>query len=210
MRHAKSGWVTAGGLVLLAVVPIAAGLSRLHELAAHVPVTAANARFFAAPVPIVVHLVASLVFAVLGAFQFVPIIRISWPVWHRGAGRLLAVCGLAAALSGLWMSLTYPLPPSDGPALKLIRVAVGVAMALSIILAVIAIRRRDVRAHAAWMTRAYALGMGAGTQVLTHLPWFILVGGMPDADTRAWLMGAGWGINLVAAEIANVRRRRAS
>jgi hypothetical protein len=74
--------------------------------------------------------------------------------------------------------------------------------------AVRAILRRDVASHGAWMTRAYAIGMGAGTQVLTHLPWFILVGGMPDPFTRAWLMGAGWGINLVVAEIVNFRRSR--
>jgi hypothetical protein len=27
------------------------------------------------------------------------------------------------------------------------------------------------------MTRAYAIGLGAGTQVLTHLPWFVLADG---------------------------------
>jgi hypothetical protein len=54
------------------------------------------------------------------------------------------------------------------------------------------------------MTRAYAIGMGAGTQVLTHLPWFILIGDTGVAS-RAVLMGAGWGINLIVAEIA-IRR----
>jgi hypothetical protein len=41
--------------------------------------------------------------------------------------------------------------------------------------------------------------MGAGTQVLTHLPWFLLVG-QPRETARAVLMGAGWIINLVVAE----------
>ena len=40
--------------------------------------------------------------------------------------------------------------------------------------------------------------MGAGTQVLTHLPWFLLVG-RPGEFARALLMGAG-GINLAVAE----------
>ncbi len=110
-------------------------------------------------------------------------------------------------MSGLWLSLSPGLPPSDNETLKYIRLAAASAMALSIVLAVVAIRRRNVTAHAAWMTRAYALGLGAGTQVLTHLPWFILAGGMPDPATRAVLMGAGWGINLIAAEIVNARRR---
>ena len=49
------------------------------------------------------------------------------------------------------------------------------------------------------MTRAYALGMGAGTQVLTHLPWFLLVG-KPGELARATLMAAGWMINILVAE----------
>lgn len=35
--------------------------------------------------------------------------------------------------------------------------------------------------------------------MLTHLPWFILVG-KPGESSRAMLMGAGWVINLVVAE----------
>jgi hypothetical protein len=49
------------------------------------------------------------------------------------------------------------------------------------------------------MTRAYAIGLGAGTQVLTHLPWFILIG-KPGESARAVLMGAGWVINVLVAE----------
>jgi hypothetical protein len=49
------------------------------------------------------------------------------------------------------------------------------------------------------MVRAYAIGLGAGTQVLTHLPW-VLYFGAPDELTRALLMGAGWAINLAVAE----------
>jgi len=49
------------------------------------------------------------------------------------------------------------------------------------------------------MIRAYAIGLGAGTQVLTHLPWFILVG-RPDELSRGVLMGAGWIINVAVAE----------
>ena len=44
---------------------------------------------------------------------------------------------------------------------------VGSAMAASIVLGFAAIRRRDIPAHRAWMIRAYALALGAGTQVFT-------------------------------------------
>ena len=42
--------------------------------------------------------------------------------------------------------------------------------------------------------------MGAGTQVLTHLPWLIFVGGRPGEGSRAVMMGLAWIINAVLAE----------
>jgi hypothetical protein len=80
-------------------------------------------------------------------------------------------------------------------------------MAAAIVLAVVAIRRGDVRTHSAWMTRAYAIGLGAGTQVFTFLPW-TLVFGAPDQAVHSVLMGAGWVINLAVAEVVIRRRAR--
>jgi hypothetical protein len=57
------------------------------------------------------------------------------------------------------------------------------------------------------MIRAYALGMGAGTQVFTHLPWFLLVG-TPRGLARDSLMAAGWLINVFVAERVVRRPRR--
>jgi hypothetical protein len=74
----------------------------------------------------------------------------------------------------------------------------GWAMAASIVLGIVAIRRRDVGGHRAWIMRAYAIGMGAGTQVVVHLPWF-LIAGVPGELARALLMGAGCAINLAVA-----------
>jgi len=83
----------------------------------------------------------------------------------------------------------------------------GAAMTASLVLAIVAIPRRDFIAHGEWMTRAYAIGMGAGTQVLTHLPWFLLAG-RPGETSRAILMGAGRVINVAVAE-GIIHRRRA-
>ena len=69
----------------------------------------------------------------------------------------------------------------------------------SVVLSLDAIRRRRFAEHGAWMTRAYAIGMGAGTQVITHLPWFLLVG-QPTEGPRAVMMGLGWLINIAVAE----------
>ena len=95
--------------LLLSAVPIAAGAFRVAELTgggAVTPdkITPENARFFASPLPVTLHILSSSLYAVLGAFQFAPGFRRRRLGWHRAAGRVLVVCGLVAALSGLWMT----------------------------------------------------------------------------------------------------------
>ena len=201
----RTEWLILAMLILLSLVPAVFGTIRLAELARGAHVTAANARFFAQPLPVVLHILAVIPYSMVGAFQFVPSFRRRRRGWHRAAGKVLVMLGLVAALSGLWMAHFYPWPDGDGQALYVIRLVFGTAMAASIILAVAAVRRRDFVSHGAWMLRAYAIGMGAATQVLTHLPWFILFG-KPGESSRAFLMGAGWVINLAVAEWL-IRRR---
>ena len=72
-------------------------------------------------------------------------------------------------------------------------------MVASIILGIAAILRRDIPRHRAWMMRGYAIGLGAGTQAVTQLPW-ILAFGFPAELPRAFLMAGAWLINLAIAE----------
>jgi len=203
----KREWLAPTGLIMLSLVPVAAGGARVAELASGAQVTPDNARFFAMPLPVLVHIFAASTYCLLGAFQFVPSFRRRRLGWHRAAGRLLVPCGLAAALSGLWMTMFYPDAPGDGALLTGFRLVFGSAMALSIVLGFVAVRRRDIARHRAWMVRGYAIGLGAGTQVLTHVPW-LLAFGVPGTFTRALLMLAGWVINLAVAEWV-LRRRPA-
>ncbi|WP_197087856.1 DUF2306 domain-containing protein [Micromonospora sp. HK10] len=193
------------GLILLSAVPVIAGAARLTEITGGAAVTPGNARFLASPVPVLVHIVGATLYCLLGALQFARRLRRRRPGWHRLAGRLLIPCGLAAALSGMWMAACYPRPPFDHVLLTPIRLVVGAAMAGCIVLGVAAVRRRDVARHRAWMARGYALGLGAGTQVLTHLPWMLLAG-QPSGLGRVALMVAAWVINLAVVEAA-LRRR---
>jgi hypothetical protein len=195
----RSDWWIPTSLVLLSLVPAIAGTARLSQLAVGAEVTAANARFFAQPIPVVLHILVVIRYSIVGAFQFSPSFRRRNRPWHRAAGRVLGVFGLLVALTGLWMTQFYPWAEGDGFGVYVERLVFGTAMATSIVLGVDAVRRRDFKAHGAWMTRAYAIALGAGTQVLTHLPWLILVG-KPGEWARTVLMGAGWAINVVAAE----------
>lgn len=208
----KADWRIPAGLLTLSVIPIIAGTIRLVQLGSGTGITPDSARFFAAPWPFVLHMVNAVIYGVLGAFQFAPGFRRRHPQWHRAAGRLLVPCGLVVALSGLWMTQFYPQgidPPAsfDGPAVYAIRLLTGSAMAVFLCLGFAAVRRRDIPQHQAWMMRAYALGLGAGTQVFTHIPWFVF----PDWQgelARTLCMAAGWAINLAVAEALIVRARR--
>ena len=205
-RAGSAAWLVAA-LLLLSAIPLASGAFRLTQLAGGADITPANARFFASPLPVVVHIVSASVYALLGAFQFANGFRRRWPTWHRVAGRLLVVCGLLVGLSGLWMTLFYPWPAGDGALLYAFRLLFGSAMVVSIVLGFAAIRRGDVIEHRAWMARGYALGLGAGTQVLT-LAVGELLAGPPSELSRALLMGAAWVINLAIAEWAIRKRLR--
>ncbi|WP_433443928.1 DUF2306 domain-containing protein [Nonomuraea sp. CA-141351] len=206
MTDTKRGWLIPAGLLALSFVPVLAGAIRVSELTGGADITPDNARFFAQPVPVLLHIVAVTVYSVLGAFQFAPGFRRRRPAWHRAAGRVLVPCGLVAALTGLWMTLFAELPPGDAGLLTGFRLVFGSAMAVSLALGLAAILRRDVARHRAWMTRGYALGMGAGTQAVTQSLWLAATGATPGEVTRALLLGASWVINLAVAEWV-IRRR---
>jgi uncharacterized membrane protein len=201
------GWVPVG-LVALVVIPAVAGTLRLVELSGGPQLLPANPRLTASPAPLIVHIVSALSYAVLGAFQFSAALRRRRPGWHRAAGRVLVVLGLAVAFSGLCLTVFYPRQPGSGVLAYLFRLAFGSGMAASIILGFAAIRRSDVAHHRAWMTRAYALALGAGTQVITKGIGPAVFG---TSDLIMDLsLGAGWVINLAVAEyiIRRPARRR--
>jgi hypothetical protein len=107
------------------------------------------------------------------------------------------------------MTLFYPHPNGTGDLLYALQLLFGSAMVVSIVLGYAAIRRGDVIQHRAWMMRGYAIGLGAGTQVLTQLAGSLLIVGPPGELSGALLMGAGWVINLAVAEWA-IRKRPAT
>ncbi len=204
-RYTKSDWLIPAGLIALAFIPVTAGIVRLAMLAGGAPITPENARFIAAPIPVVLHIVSVTIYCVLGAVQFSPGVRRHHPRWHRLAGRTLVPFGLVAAATGIWMALTYAIVPADNALLHGFRLLAGSGMAVSLVLGYAAIRRWKVEIHQAWMRRAYAIGQGAGTQALILIVPATL--GVLDDMSRALLMGAAWLINLGIAEWL-IRRRR--
>jgi uncharacterized membrane protein len=197
MTRGGSSWRIPLALVVLSLIPVISGSLRLIEAAGGPQLMPVNPRIGASPAPLVVHVLAAALYAVLGAFQFPARLRRRHPGWHRRSGRILVGAGLAVAGSGLWMTLFYSGAPG-GVLLWAIRLLVGSTMAAAIVLGFTAIRRRDIAAHRAWMIRAYALGLGAGTQAFTEGIGEALFG---TGDlSKAISMGSAWVINALVAE----------
>lgn len=205
VRRRAPVWLVPTGLILLSLIPVLAAAARLTELTGSPVETPQNSRFLGSPIPVVTHIVSVTVFSLLGAFQFVPALRRRRGGWHRIAGRILIPAGLLTAHSGVWMAVLYPHPPGDGDALLALRLVFGTAMIACLALGIRAIRRRDFVDHSSWMTRAYAIGVGAGTQAIVLISESVLFGAMSETP-RTIFMGAAWVINLVVAEIV-IRRR---
>jgi uncharacterized membrane protein len=191
-------WPVPAALVALSAIPLVAGTLRLVQLAGGPQLMPADQRFAGFPLPLVLHITGAFLYAIVGAFQFVPRIRRRHPNWHRRAGRVLAVAGLMVAVSAVWMTLLYAQKPGTGDLLYVLRLGFGSAMAASLILGFTAIRRRDIAARRAWMIRAYAIGLAAGTQAFTGGIGGALfgTGELPGDLAKA----AGWVINLAVAE----------
>ncbi|MGV8978829.1 MAG: DUF2306 domain-containing protein [Cellulomonas sp.] len=194
----STGWVQLA-LLALVLVPAIAGSLRLVELSGGPLLLPANPRMTASPAPVAAHIVSAISYAVLGAFQFSAGFRRRRPRWHRMAGRVLVVLGLAVALSALWMTLFYARQPGTGDLALVFRLAFASGMAASIVFGIAAIRQGDVVRHQAWMTRAYALALGAGTQAITLGIGHAVFG--TSVLTTDLMLGAGWAINLGVAEL---------
>lgn len=192
-------------LLGLSVIPCTFGTLRVVEVFGGPQVMPSNARIASGPAPAVAHIVCGSLFLVLGALQFSAPVRRRWPSWHRRAGRWLVPFGLAAAATALWMTLVYPTQTGTGAVLKVSRVLFATGLATCLTVGYRAIKRRDVRRHRAFMVRAYALGLGAGTQAFTIGIGEGVFG--KTVLTTDLSTASGWLVNLAVAEWL-IRRRR--
>jgi uncharacterized membrane protein len=202
-RMPRAEWARTVGLVSLGLVPLAAGGVRLERL-----LTGAEpADSFQAlhAVPLTVHIVGATAFALLGALQFAPTLRMRRPGLHRVLGTLLVPAGLAAAATGVTMRLQHE-PGSHAFLVGLVQMPFALLWILALLRSVAALRQGDYARHGAWMTRAYAIGLAASTQFLLFLPW-LLFAELPGGVVGALTLGAGFAVNLVLAEV-QLRRRR--
>lgn len=196
-RSKRKSWPLAVFLISACIVPIAAGAYRGTTLildndwgfefdAAHVD-----------SLPLFLHVICAATFYVLAALQVWPPLRTRFPVWHQRAGRVAIIAGLVGALSSVWITIVHA--EVRGDILFYGRMVFGPLWALFLVLGYLAIRRKDVRAHRAWMVRAFAVAMPAGTLIFIFAPVLLIFGEVSSAVDES-IQSTAWIVHLALAE----------
>lgn len=189
-------------LFIYSFIPAIGGLFRLFELIGGPAIVPENPRALAAPIPIVLHVLGSSIFCLLGAIQFLPGIRRHHPGAHRVLGRVVAAAGILSAVTGLWMTLAFSFPAElQGESLYWVRIVLGILMPGLIVSAIVAIRSRNTITHGACMLRAYAIGQGASTQAFLGIGWLLATGSDATGPLRDALMIFAWLFNMLVSEL---------
>jgi len=203
MRSVSSReWMFPAIILIYSFVPTFGGLFRITELLGGPAIVPANPRALAHPLPVVLHILSSFLFCLLGALQFLPSLRRHHLGPHRMIGRVVAAAGCMSALTGLWMTHFYAFPQDlQGSLLYWVRILLSLSMVGLIVWAVIAIRSRNILAHSAAMLRAYVIGQGASTQAVLGISWMVAFGTEPLGSLRDVMMVLAWVLNLLIAEL---------
>lgn len=148
-----------------------------------------------------VHIAASAFAMVLGAFQFLKVLRQKAPTVHRWMGRLYVAACIIGGLAGGTIALSSTAGPIAGWGFFLLAV-LWVPFTL---LAWTSAMRRDFVAHERWMIRSFALTFAAVTLRLQLPAVGILdMDFLPAYRVIAW---SAWVPNLIVAELWIASRR---
>jgi uncharacterized membrane protein len=146
------------------------------------------------------HILPGALFLLFGFLQFSSRIRARWVAFHRWSGRVLLAAACILIVPALFLGL---LTPYGG-----IGEAIAIALfggVFPIILAVgfAAIRRGDVTRHRAWMTRAFAIGVGVSIERLFFGPLDLLLtpAGFRPPAIFAISIWMAWIVAVVVAEL---------
>lgn len=199
-KTSRGGWLVPALMAALSLVPIAAGASRMIELSeAATDPSSTGAQYSGDDAPLLIHILSGVIFALMVAYQTAPGPRVRHPMGHRILGRVAVSLGMIASATGVWLIVGYPMSQMATALGNAVRVTFAVALAFSIMLAVVSIRRRQTLKHRFWMIRAFAIAIAGSTQAVLIGGWSALIG-EPRRDTIALLLTLGFAINSLIAE----------
>jgi len=199
MSAARIGTHLTWGLVMLLSVGVG-GYALVHVATgfAHMPLT----NPMLDPYGLQVHIAASAFAMIIGAFQFLKVLRQKAPSVHRWMGRIyIAACLVGGAAGGV-IALSSTAGPVAGWGFFLL----AILWLFTTVMAWKSAMRRDFVVHERWMIRSFALTFAAVTLRL-YLPVVSILGleFLPAYRIIAW---AAWVPNLIGAEIWIAMRRK--
>lgn len=148
-----------------------------------------------------VHVTASAFAMILGAFQFLKVLRQKAPAVHRWMGRAYILACVVGGVAGGAIALSSTAGPVAGWGFLLLAI-LWVPFTL---LALAAAVRRDFASHERWMIRSFALTFAAVTlRLYVPMTFIFNLEFLPAYTVIAW---ACWVPNLIVAEIWIAMRR---
>jgi uncharacterized membrane protein YozB (DUF420 family) len=159
-------------------------------------------RYAMHPIPAYVHIAPGVVYLLGAPFQLSRRFRGRHPALHRRLGRLLLVAGLVSGVLSVVIGVWFPY----GGAIETgAAVVFGAYFVTALVVAFLAIRRRDVARHRRWMIRAFAVALGVGS-IRIWVGLFQLAGllAIEDGTGTGWFGVAFWLAFVLHAAAAEV------
>jgi uncharacterized membrane protein len=202
-----SHWLTKPGVVLAALY-FATLLGTILGIVQVVQIPlgtlpADSQRLSAAPVWHFMHVLGGSAFGLLGPIQFSRALMDKYGAPHRAIGVVFVASGAMLSLSSL--SLLWHFPSTYSGIVNIGRLMFGVALGVALVLAMLAIRKRDFTRHRNWMIRAYAIGIGATVVSMVFFPIYVVTGQPPIGTAADIIFVGSWSACIAFAE-ALVRR----
>ena len=159
-----------------------------------------DGRFAAHPLLTLLHVLPGAALLTIAPLQFSRRIRNRHVQFHRWSGRVLILATWVIVLTGLYFGV---LMPYGGPSEAIATSLFGGFCLVAVCRAFLAIRRRQVAHHRAWMIRAFAIAIGISTiRVVGGVFDMVLTpAGYPSQEVFVLSFWAGWIITLAAAEL---------
>ncbi|ALO45757.1 DUF2306 domain-containing protein [Pseudohongiella spirulinae] len=167
----KHNWPLVGTLFVLTAIPgIPAILIVLLVLIGPVDsqflTSLVNARYFEAPLAVLVHGSSGIAFFLTVPLQFSPAFRHKHLQGHRISGRIALLSAYIMAASGVWMHLV--LTPEERGMRFTGLVIVSLSMVVAFTIAFGHVLKRQIAAHRRWMYRAVAISLAVVTPLFVE------------------------------------------
>ena len=154
-----------GGAWLLGIFGLLLAVNRMGLIAAEKFDTFFDLRYLNSQSEIIIHCVLGIVYLCAAPVLFSDKFRKKYLAWHRNIGKIALISGLFLGLNALLLQFTL----STEAIMAVHGVLMSILFLVSLVMALVSIRRKKIVAHQIWMIRAFAnaLGASAGVRLFT-------------------------------------------